>query len=86
VDQTTLLGTAAGSLTTLALLPQVVRIWRCRSADDVSAHAFSLMSVGIALWILYGVRIGSAPVIVFNSFTLALAIAILALKARFRRR
>jgi MtN3 and saliva related transmembrane protein len=86
VKGTTLLGIAAGSLTTLALIPQVVRIWRSRSAEDVSGATFAVMGAGIALWIVYGVRIGSAPVIVFNAVSLVLAAAILALKARYKGR
>jgi MtN3 and saliva related transmembrane protein len=86
MDATTILGSAAGTLTTLALLPQAVRIWRTRSAEDVSAATYATTSAGIALWVAYGVRIRSMPVIVFNLVTLALALLILALKAHFRRR
>lgn len=83
MDAVTLLGTVAGTLTTLALLPQALRIRRLRSAEDVSAGTFALMSVGIALWAAYGFLIGSAPVVVFNLVTLALCLAILVLKARY---
>lgn len=86
MDGTNLLGVVAGTLTTLALLPQVIRIRRLGSAEEVSAGTFTLMSVGIALWTVYGFRIRSAPVVVFNLVTLGLSLAILALKARYRRR
>lgn len=85
MDTTTILGTVAGTLTTLSLLPQVVRIWQSRSADDVSSTTFATMSFGIALWTVYGVLIRSTPVVVFNIITLVLALTILALKVRFRR-
>lgn len=86
MNGTTLLGVAAGSLTTFALVPQVVRIWRTRSAEDVSAATFAVMSVGIVLWIAYGIRLAALPVIVFNAISLALSLTILALKARYRGR
>ena len=86
METATALGTVAGALTTFALLPQAYRIWRTRSADDVSLATFVTMSLGIALWTVYGVMIGSAPVVVFNCITLLLSMVILALKVRYRKR
>ena len=85
MDGVTLLGMTAGTLTTFALLPQVVRIVRTRSADDVSTWTFAVMAVGILLWTAYGALLGSLPVVIFNSITFVLALVILGLKARYRR-
>jgi MtN3 and saliva related transmembrane protein len=84
METATVLGTAAGTLTTLALVPQVVRILRTRSARDVSGWAYATMGAGVGLWTVYGVVIDSLPVIVFNALTLVLAFAVLALKYRWR--
>jgi MtN3 and saliva related transmembrane protein len=84
MDLTTILGTVAGVLTTAAFVPQVVKTWRTRSARDISGVMFAAFSVGVALWIVYGVLVRAAPVIVANGVTLVLALAILAMKARFR--
>lgn len=79
-----LLGLAAGTLTTCAFIPQVLRTWRTRSARDISLVMFLLFSLGVLLWIIYGVAIASTPVIVANGVTLVLALAILVMKLYFR--
>ncbi len=79
-----LLGTAAGSLTTVAFIPQVVKTWRSRSTHDISLIMFSLFSLGVALWLTYGIVLGAWPIIVANSITLTLAIVILGLKIRYK--
>ncbi len=80
-----LLGTAAGSLTTVAFIPQVLKIWRSRSGRDISLGTFALFSLGVGLWLLYGIAIGSLPVIVANGVTLGLALTVLVLKLHFDR-
>ena len=77
------LGYLAGALTTIAFVPQVVRIVRTRSAHDISWGMFSILSVGVALWLWYGIRLASLPLIVANGVTLALVLAILVLKLRY---
>ncbi len=79
-----LLGTVAGLLTTVAFLPQVIKTWRSRSAGDISALTFSLFSLGVALWLAYGLMLGLWPVIIANGVTLVLASSILWFKFRFR--
>lgn len=78
------LGVLAGILTTSAFVPQVMKLWRTRSAEDVSALMFAVMSLGVALWLLYGLLLGLWPVILANGVTLLLAVSILWLKLRFR--
>jgi MtN3 and saliva related transmembrane protein len=85
MDSITLLGYVAGFLTSLALLPQVVKIYKSRSARDISSVMFAIFCIGIILWIIYGVAIGSTPVIIANSVSLSFSLIILALKFRFRR-
>jgi MtN3 and saliva related transmembrane protein len=77
-----LIGYAAAICTTAAYLPQVMRAWRTKSTADISLGMFSLMSLGVALWIVYGISIGSVPVIAANGVTLVLTSAILFLKLR----
>jgi len=77
------IGSLAAICTTIAFVPQLVRVWRRRSADDISLSMFLLFSTGEALWLTYGLRIRSAPVIAANVVTLALALVILVLKLRF---
>ncbi len=80
------LGYAAATLTTLAFLPQVVRVYTTRSVEDISTTMYLAFLIGVALWLWYGVRIHSVPLIVANAVTLVLAGAVLAGKYRFGKR
>ncbi len=78
-----MLGYAAGFLTTVAFVPQVLQVYRSRSARDVSLGMFVLFSTGVVLWLVYGVWIESPPVIWANAVTLVLALAVLGAKWRW---
>ncbi|MGB7548409.1 MAG: SemiSWEET transporter [Terracidiphilus sp.] len=80
------IGSTAAVCTTLSFVPQLIRVWRRKSARDISLTMFLLFSLGLACWLVYGVGIGSGPVIAANAATLALALAILALKIRYDRK
>ena len=77
------IGYLAGALTTIAFVPQVVRILRTRSAHDISWGMFVILSAGVALWLGYGVLLASPPLIAANAVTLVLVLAILVLKLRY---
>ncbi len=77
------IGYAAAAGTTLAFVPQLLRVWRTRSAEDISLAMYLVFMAGITLWIVYGLRIHSAPVVVANACTLVLAGGVLVAKLRF---
>ncbi|MFN8061635.1 MAG: SemiSWEET transporter [Vicinamibacterales bacterium] len=77
---TDLIGAAAGALTTLAFLPQVVKAWQSRSVRDLSMVTICTLSSGIFLWLVYGLLLGSWPVIAANGTTLVLTLSLLAMK------
>ena len=79
------LGYAAAFCTTAAFVPQLARVLRTRSARDISLPTFLLFSVGVFLWLLYGLYSGSKPVIASNAVTLVLSLSILILKLRYDR-
>lgn len=79
------LGLVAGALTTIAFVPQVLRILRTRSAHDISWLLFGILAVGSALWLWYGMRVGSFPLVVTNVITLTLQLLIFGLKWRYGR-
>jgi MtN3 and saliva related transmembrane protein len=83
MDATTILGYFAGALTTMSLLPQVIKMWKTRSTRDVSLVMFLIFVVGISLWIAYGIAIHSAPVIIANSVSLMMGFIVLWLKFKF---
>lgn len=77
------LGYAAAFCTTVAFVPQLVRVLRLRSARDVSLPTFLVFSIGIFLWLLYGLYTGSGPIVASNVVTLGLSVGILVLKLRY---
>ena len=77
------IGMTAAVCTTVSLVPQLLRVWRLRSAREISLAMFLVFSLGVFFWLVYGICIHSAPVILANLVTLALSLAILGLKLRF---
>ncbi|MGB0909162.1 MAG: SemiSWEET transporter [Nitrospirales bacterium] len=84
MNWTTVLGLIAGMLTTIAFLPQVLKTWKTKSANDVSLGMFLTLCLGIILWIVYGISIHDIPLIVANGVTFILAFTILCLKIRYK--
>ena len=84
MESTTLFGLMAGTLTTVAFVPQVVKIWKTKSADDISFGTFFIFSLGVFFWLVYGLMIGALPVVLANAVTLVLAVVIIVLKMRYR--
>ena len=78
-----MLGMVAGTLTTIAFVPQVLRIVRTRSAGDISWGMFSVFAFGTALWCVWGFAQNALPVILANCITLVLAVLIMVLKWRY---
>ena len=78
-------GFAAAAGTTFSIVPQIIRIWRLKSARDISLGMFLLFSVGVALWLLYGILVHAWPVMIANALTLVFSMVVLALKRRFDR-
>ncbi len=80
----TLIGFAAGTLTTLSFVPQVLKTYRTKRCDDLSAGMLLAFTSGVVLWLVYGLFLRSAPIISANAVTLALLVAIGAMKIRYR--
>jgi MtN3 and saliva related transmembrane protein len=83
---TLFLGYFAGFLTTVSLVPQVIKIWTTKSADDFSLMMLLIWCTGISCWLVYGVLLNAVPIILWNVSTLLLAVAILAMKLKFKVR
>jgi len=80
MDIVNITGSLAGCLTTIAFIPQVVRTWRTRSAQDISLFMFLLFTSGVLLWLIYGILLHALPIILANGITLALSTSILVMK------
>ncbi|HEV7254341.1 MAG TPA: SemiSWEET transporter [Mesorhizobium sp.] len=79
-----LTGYAAALCTTGAYVPQVMRVWRTRSTEDISLRTFVILMTGLGLWLLFGILKGEFPIIVAKGLTLVLAGIILFFKLRQR--
>jgi MtN3 and saliva related transmembrane protein len=77
------IGSIAATLTTVAFVPQVWQVWRTRHTHDISLGMYAMFSCGVAMWLAYGVLLGSWPLIIANGITLLLAGAVLLMKIRF---
>lgn len=81
----TLVGSVAAVCTTGAFVPQVVRVWRLRSAEEISLTTFSVFAFGTLAWLIYGLLIRSLPVVLANAVTFVLSLAIVSLKLNYDR-
>ncbi len=84
METSLVIGLVAGFLTTFAFIPQVWKIWKSKSARDISLRTYVAFSTGVALWLVYGILKQEPPIILWNAITLVLAVAIVAMKLRFR--
>ena len=83
MDGVTTLGLTAGTLTTIAFIPQIAKAWTSRSTGDLSWGMVTTFSTGVLLWLIYGIWIDSLPVILANAVTLLLQIGIVTLKIKY---
>lgn len=79
----TWLGLIAGLITSIAALPQVFKTWRTRHVRDLSIWQPLLLSIGVALWMFYGMLIDDTPLIVANIIPLLCNLFLTAMKIRY---
>ena len=73
-------GFIAAALTTIAFLPQVIKTWRTKKADDVSIVMLLMFITGLLFWIIYAIETNALPVLIANIITFILNVTILILK------
>ena len=83
VDLATTLGITAGILSTIAYLPQVIKTWKSKSAQDLSWNMLIILCIGIILWLIYSISIRDVPMTAANAVTLLLTSVILTMKIRY---
>ncbi len=79
-----LVGYCAAALTTFSFAPQAWLTFRTRDVRGISLGMYSVFAAGVALWLAYGLLLGAWPIVAANAVTLALALAILGMKLRYR--
>jgi MtN3 and saliva related transmembrane protein len=84
MNATDIIGFVSATLTTASFVPQAWLTFKTKDVSGVSLGMYSVFTVGIAGWLVYGLLLGAWPVVVSNLVTLALASGILVMKLRYR--
>jgi MtN3 and saliva related transmembrane protein len=79
------LGLAAGTISSITFLPQVIKIWQTKSAKDLSLPMLLLLVLGVSMWLTYGIIIKNVPVIYTNSMVLFMTFIMLFFKLKFNK-
>jgi MtN3 and saliva related transmembrane protein len=80
-----MIGYPAAILTTVAFVPQAWKSWRTRDLSGISLPMYAMFTLGVALWLAYGLLIASTPIVIGNGITLVLATVVLWLKLGEKR-
>jgi MtN3 and saliva related transmembrane protein len=81
-----IIGFCAAFLTTASFIPQAWLTFKTRDVSGISLGMYSAFTLGVALWLVYGLSLGAWPVVIANAITLALALSILTMKLRYGRK
>ena len=80
-----LIGFLAATLTTASFVPQAVHTFKTKDVRGISLGMYSAFTLGVALWLVYGVMLSAWPIVIANAITVSLAASILAMKLRYRK-
>ena len=80
-----ILGLSAGTITSITFLPQVIQIWKTRSARDISWGMLALLVFGVSLWLAYGIIAKDIAIIYTNSMVLLMSLIMAYFKFRFNK-
>jgi MtN3 and saliva related transmembrane protein len=78
-----LIGFAAAALTTASFVPQALHTFQTKDVRGISLGMYSAFTLGVALWLAYGLLLNAWPIVIANAITLALAASILVMKLRY---
>ena len=78
------IGALAATLTTASCVPQVLHTLRTKDVSGISLGMYSAFTLGVALWLVYGLLLGAWPIVIANAITVSLATCILVMKLRYR--
>ena len=79
-----ILGLAAGTITSITFLPQVIQIWKTKSAKDLSLQMLLLLILGVSMWLTYGILVMDAAIIYTNSMVLTMSLIMLFFKMKYK--
>ena len=79
-------GIIAGILTATSMLPQVIKVFKEKKAEDISLLMLIVLLSGIALWIVYGIMRNDLPIIATNAFSLLVNLVLMVLRIKYKKR
>lgn len=79
-----IIGLVAGTITSITFIPQVIRIWKTRSAKDLSMVMMLLLIIGTSLWLSYGLIIKDTAIIYTNSMVPGMSLVMLYFKVKYK--
>ena len=82
-DPYALIGLIAGTLTTAGYIPQLIKGYRTKRMEDISYLLLLMLGVGMSLWLVYGLLLGSLPLIVSNLIAVVLIFVLLGMKRKY---
>ena len=82
MNTATIIGLSAAFLSSISMIPQVIKVYRTKKTENLSLGAFSVLAVGLFLWFIYGIMIKAMPVIIGNVLGLLLVCYIVIMKIR----
>jgi MtN3 and saliva related transmembrane protein len=85
MDAIKFLGLIAGTITSITFLPQVIQIWKTKSAKDLSLNMLLLLIIGVSMWLTYGLLVKDAAIIYTNSMVLIMSLIMLYFKWKFNK-
>ena len=85
IDTITIIGFVAGMLTAVSMLPQVIKTFKEKKAEDVSILMLVVLLTGVGLWIYYGVQKNDVPIIISNSISLTINLIMIFLRFKYRK-
>jgi len=78
------IGFFAAFCTTIAFLPQAIKVYKSKSTKDISLYMFLIFTIGVLSWLIYGIIISDLPLIFANAVTLILSFFILIYKIKYK--
>lgn len=70
-----IIGLFAGTCVTISTIPQILKVWRTKKVKDISLKTFGILTFGILVWVIYGILKEDLPIIITNSVSLCLNLA-----------
>jgi MtN3 and saliva related transmembrane protein len=86
MDKMQWIGIIAGVLTATSMLPQVIKVFKEKKAEDISLLMLIVLLSGIALWIVYGIMRNDFPIIATNAFSLLVNLVLIVLRIRYKEK